>query len=113
MSGEKIRLTKAIIEKTLPPLSGRQFLYDAGGVVGLCLCVTSQGTRTWYLYRKIDRKPVRLKLGRFPDLSVEAARILAAQKVGQIVSGDDPRELAGRRTAGKREESAGIFLLLH
>jgi hypothetical protein len=30
-----------------------------------------------------------------------------------IVSGDDPRELAGRRTAGKREESAGIFLLLH
>lgn len=89
---DKIRLTKAIIEKTPLPLSGRQFLYDAGGPVGLCLCITDKGTRTWYLYRKIDRKPVRLKLGRFPDLSVEAARLVAAGKVGKIVSGEDPRE---------------------
>jgi integrase len=107
MSGEKIRLTKAIIEKTPLPLSGRQFLYDAGGVVGLCLCLTSQGTKTWYLYRKINGKPVRLKLGRFPELSVEAARLVAAGKVGKIVSGEDPRaeerEKDKKQTAGKVE----------
>jgi integrase len=86
---EKIRLTKKIIDLTPVPKSGVIFLYDSAGPAGLCLCVSHEGTRTWYLYRRIAGRPVRLKLGRYPDATVEAARKLAEEAAGKIAAGRD------------------------
>jgi len=97
----KVKLTKAIIEKMNPPLSGRVFAYDSS-ISGLCICLTSAGTQTWYLYRKVNRRPVRLKLGRYPEITPEAARQLATQAAGRMATGED---IQAARVAKRKGET--------
>lgn len=97
---DKIKLTKAVIDKLEPPPSGRIFVYDST-ITGLCLCLTSTGTRTWYLYKKVNRKPVRLKLGRWPAVTVEAAKTLAMEASGRMAGGED---IQAARVAKRKKE---------
>lgn len=97
---EKMKLTKAIIEKMVPPPSGRLFVYDSS-ITGLCVCVMSTGTKTWYLYKKINGKPVRLKLGRWPEVTVEAAKTLAMEAAGRMAGGED---IQAARVAKRQKE---------
>ncbi len=52
---------------------------------GLILLVGNGGSKTFYLYRKINGKPERIKLGAFPDMSVENARNAAMEAKKTIV----------------------------
>ncbi len=97
---DKIKLTKAAIEKLSHPDSGRIFIYDST-ITGLCLCLTNTGTKTWYLYRKMNGKPVRLKLGRFPEVTVEAAKNLATEAAGRMAGGED---IQAARVAKRKKE---------
>lgn len=97
---DKIKLTKAAIEKLSHPLSGRIFVYDST-ITGLCICLTNTGTKTWYLYRKMNGKPVRLKLGRFPEVTVEAAKNLATEAAGRMAGGED---IQAARVAKRKKE---------
>ena len=79
--------------KSPEPKPGSQTIYDTyhdNKEAGLVLLVTSGGSKTFYLSKKINGWPERIKLGRFPDLSVENARKGAAQQKGQIASGINP-----------------------
>jgi len=51
---------------------------------GLYLHVTRTGLKTFFLYRKHKGKPVRLKLGRFPDISVTQAKKRAQEIKGAL-----------------------------
>lgn len=97
---DKVKLTKAVIEKLSHPDSGRIFVYDST-ITGLCLCLTNTGTKTWYLYRKMNGKPVRLKLGRFPEVTVEAAKNLATEAAGRMAGGED---IQAARAAKRKKE---------
>lgn len=101
---DKVKLTKSAIEKLSPPLSGRIFVYDST-ITGLCICLTNTGTKTWYLYRKMNGKPVRLKLGRFPEVTVEAAKNLATEAAGRMAGGEDIQ--AARAAKRKKEVTWG------
>lgn len=99
-ANQRQKLTKAAIDALSPPSSGRIFVYDSA-ITGLCICVTSSGTRTWYLYRKVNRRPVRLKLGRWPEVSAAQARQLATEAAGLAASGRDVhKERQQRRERG-------------
>jgi integrase len=100
----KVKLTKAAIEKLSAPASGRIFVYDST-ITGLCICLTNTGTKTWYLYRKMNGKPVRLKLGRFPEVTVEAAKNLATEAAGRMAGGEDIQ--AARAAKRKKEMTWG------
>jgi len=81
------------------PPKGRQYHYDAQQA-GLAVCVTQTGTRTFYLIRKQDGRPERIRLGRFPDVSIVDARAAAAELTGQAARGRDPAaERRARREA--------------
>lgn len=54
------------------------------------LAVTSKGTKTFYLYRKIDGKPERIFIGLFPDLTIDQARNKAVELKNQIAQGINP-----------------------
>lgn len=84
----KQKLTRSAIDAIPLPPSGRQYHYDST-ISGLCICISSAGSRTWYLYRKVNGRPVRLKLGRYPDVSPEAARRLATEAAGRMAGGED------------------------
>ncbi len=57
------------------------------------LAVTAAGTKTFYLYKRIDGKPERVLLGRFPDISIENARKKAAEAKGTIAGGKNPQKV--------------------
>src|SRR5687768_6679368 len=87
----KVSLTKAFIERLECPEDEDVVVVHDTNIRGLCIRVT-KGNRSFFLYRKVNGRPMRLKLGSFPDISVEIARKAAQKNLGEIVQGKDPRE---------------------
>lgn len=58
---------------------------------GLCLRVTDQGLKTFVLrYRSADGRQPRLKLGRFPQMTLRLARLEAGRIRSELEAGADP-----------------------
>jgi integrase len=98
-------------QKTLNALTTTKqvdYFYD-GGVRGLAIAVTSKGLKTFLLYRKIQGRPERIPIGRYPDLSIEQARGKAQELNTAIAKGENPR--ADQR-AMRQEKTFGEFFEL-
>jgi hypothetical protein len=54
---------------------------------GLKLLVRPTGIKTFVLYRKIQGKPERITIGRFPEITIEQARKKAATLNAKIANG--------------------------
>ncbi len=71
-----------------------------GHIRGLMLRVFASGTKSWFInYRAGTGKKRRLKLGRYPDLSLKGARSAALSALGRVARGEDPQ---GERKADRR-----------
>lgn len=111
MPGETTKTTRFNFTKTmlagLPvPAAGRTVYYD-DRTPGLTLRITETGQRSFYFYRKINGRPVRHRLGGFPEMSVEKAR-KACQK--KSVAGGEGKDLVAERQAERHEQTvAGLF----
>ncbi len=96
MSGKKLNFTKAALERITPPTKpegstgGKFDTYHDTGEKGLVLLVSNGGAKTFYVYKRIKGKPKRVRLGAFPDLSIENARKAAQTEKGLIAQGIDP-----------------------
>ena len=87
------------------------YYHDKGGsqsVAGLALGVTHNGAKSFYVNRRIDGAPKRIKLGRYPDLRIPQARQLAQEALLQIAMGKDP---AQQKRRSKRVNDAAITRL--
>ena len=85
---------KLVFSKTrmqgLPlPEKGRVFYHDEK-LPGLCVQVTAAGGKVFYVYRWLNGRPEKIRLGTFGDLTVEQARTVARAVVGDIAKGGDP-----------------------
>lgn len=98
MASYKINFTKLNLEKIIPPIKSSS---KKGGVFdtyydlkekGLVILVSNGGAKTFYLYKKINRTPVRVKLGDFPTMTIEKARKKAVDNKSIINSGKNPLE---------------------
>ena len=58
----------------------------------LCLQITPNGCKTFYLIKKIDGKVYRIKIGRFPDMAIENARSKSRELKAQIEQGINPAD---------------------
>ena len=56
------------------------------------MIVSYGGSKTFYLSMKIHGKPQRIKLGKFPEISVEEARKLAIENKNTVNKGKNPNE---------------------
>ncbi len=91
----KINFTKKALEDFPIPSKGKRvYCYD-NKIRGLALSVTDKGSKTFVVYRKINGKPERFTLGKFPDLSIENARNMAEGVNSQIAQGRNPNETKG------------------
>jgi len=101
---ETINFTQSRIAKLPAPDAGRDYYKDAK-TAGLSLCVSATGVKTFELYKRMGGRPTRLKIGRFPEVTVEQARKDAARLSGQIAQGKDPaedrRKARGETTVGE------------
>lgn len=104
MPDAKLNFTKAAIDALPLPETGKRKLYHDTKVRGLCIQVTSTGARTFYVYRWAAGKPQKIRVGPYPDMSVEQARKKAEEENAAIARGEDPAEV---RRKGKADKTFG------
>ena len=98
----RFRFLKAKIETLPVPERGRTTYYDAE-VQKLALRVTAAGSKTFYVVKRADEGMVWVKLGTFPDMTIEQARNEATKKLGDFAAGKNPAKV-------KREEKQKLTL---
>ena len=89
----------------LPEAGKRLTLYDTE-TPKLALRVTAAGTKTFYVVKRAGASMAWVKLGIFPDMTVEQARKAAALALGEFASGANP---AAARRAFKAEPTLSEF----
>lgn len=84
-------IKKTLDSLALPKPGKRLYVYDTK-VRGLELMVTDQGKKSFKVYRKLKDKPIRVTLGKYPELSIEQARHEAQKIITEILKGKNPNE---------------------
>jgi integrase len=87
---EKFNFTKRALEARPAPKGDQPLYYHDSVARGLSLCVTPKGRKTFFLYRKIEGRPERVRIGPFPDLTIEQARGRASALNSDIAKGLNP-----------------------
>ncbi len=86
----KLRFSKRALVAIQPPKAGKRLnAYDIE-IPKLALRVTSNGTKTFYVVKRTGREIAWIKLGTFPDMSVEVARNEATRTLAEFTSGVNP-----------------------
>jgi len=105
--GRSINFTKEALSRLPLPKSGRRAAYHDARTTGLQLRVTANGVKTFSVFRRVKGgPPERVTLGRFPDMTVEQARRLAARVNAEIEEGANP---AAVKRAHKAEPTLAEF----
>jgi Arm domain-containing DNA-binding protein len=86
----KFNFTKKAID-LLVSGEKRSYFYDTQ-VRGLALAVDPTGRKTFILYKKVHGRPERVKIGVYPDMSIDAARTQAQGMNVVIAQGGNPAE---------------------
>ena len=91
----------------------RVYFYDEQ-VRGLALAVDPTGRKTFLLYKKVQGRPERVKIGIFPDMSIEGARAQAQGMNVVIAQGGNPaHERRSVRAEMTLQELFDTWLLLY
>lgn len=87
----KLNFTKRSIDGLPLPEGSKRAYYNDEQVKGLQLAVTSKGAKSFVLYRRLEGKPTRLKLGDYPAMTPAIARQEAYKLLGEISKGENPQ----------------------
>lgn len=103
---QKITFTIAALDALPLPEPGQRSTYHDTKVNGLQLRVTSNGTKTFYIFQRVNGKPERVKVGEhpYPLMGIDQARKRAKEIIHQIAEGKSPN-------ATKREDKAKSLTL--
>ena len=105
--GNTINFTKEALTTMRSPEPGQRAVYHDTKTTGLQLRVTHTGVKTFSLFRRVKGGlPERVTLGRFPDMTIEQARKLAARVNSEIEEGSNPAEV---KRAHKGEPTLAEF----
>lgn len=106
MPTTKLNFTKVALEGLPTPPKGKQSYYYDTKMRALAVRVTSNGIRSFVVYRRINGTPERVTLGRFPDLSIEQAWRKAEAINAAIAQGENPND---QRRADRVEITFGAL----
>ena len=85
----RIKFTKTEIDGLPLPEKGRATYYDEQ-IQKLAVRVTAAGTKTFYVIKRDGAAMAWLKLGTFPDMTVDIARKEAEKSLGEFAKGESP-----------------------
>lgn len=107
MTAKTLNFTKETLSALPLPAPGARAVYRDAKTAGLQVRVTAAGVKTFSLFRRIKAgHPERVTLGRFPAMTVEQARKLAARLNADIEEGANPADL---KRAHKGEPTLSAF----
>lgn len=95
----RINFTKTAFDALTLPEPGKRNDYQDIKTTGLQLRVTSSGTKTLSVLRRINGILERITIGRYPDVTIEQARRKAAEINSDIAKGLNPGEVKRGRKA--------------
>lgn len=100
----QIKLTQSVVHNTPPPDygpggQGRQLFIRDSVTPGLGLRITSAGTRSFIVEKRINGVVKRHTLGRVGSLQINDARLLAMKHLVQIASNENPLAIKKAETA--------------
>jgi integrase len=81
--------TTSRLDAIKPPKMGRDSYRDTK-IAGLTFVITVNGSKSFYFVKRIGGKPTRLRIGGYPDISVDGARKEAQKFSGEIAKGVNP-----------------------
>lgn len=84
----KLKFTTKRVNELVAPEKGQRYYYDTE-VHSLAVRVSSAGSRSYILYKKVNGKPQRITLGKVGALSLADARNAAKGYIGQLAAGID------------------------
>lgn len=87
---ERVNFTRQKLDKLPTPPKGKRYSYADKKINGLIIRVTHNGHKSFHIYKKWQGRPIRVTLGKYPDLSVENARKEAYKILGQFTTGKNP-----------------------
>jgi integrase len=104
----KLKFTKtALAALVAPPVGQRLTVYDTE-VPKLALRMTHAGAQTFYVVKRAGASIAWVKLGSFPEMTVERARGEAQKVLGEFANGANPAEA---RRAYKGEPTLAEFFI--
>lgn len=104
MAKFEINFTKqSISDLPVPEPGKRAEAYDKK-IPGLVVRITSSGKRSFAVIKKVRGKTQRIKIGDFPDTTVEQARKQARIKIGLMTEGRDLAEEKRIETRERKKE---------
>lgn len=92
-----LKFSKQRLEALPPAAKGVAYYYDTE-CRGLGISVGTSGRKSFLLYRKVRGSPRRIRIGAFPDVTVEQARTQASRLNGDIAAGALPSPAASNMT---------------
>ena len=87
---ERVNFTGQKLDKLPTPPKGERYSYADKKINGLIIRVTHNGHKSFQIYKKWQGRPIRVTLGKYPDLSIENARKEAYKVMGQFTVGKNP-----------------------
>jgi Arm DNA-binding domain len=87
--------------RALQPRATRYLVSDGRG---LSLDVLPSGVKSWMYRYRHDGKPQKVTLGRYPDLTLKAARDKRDELATQVVGGRSPAQEKKARREGRDDE---------
>jgi len=96
----KLKFTKTTLGAMIPPEAGKRLTVYDTDIPKLALRMTHAGTKTFYVVKRTGIEMVWLKLGVFPDMTVEQARTAAMTALSAFANNENPADV---RRARKQE----------
>jgi hypothetical protein len=87
----RLNFTKRALDRLTLPSEGVAYFYDTD-TKGLAISVGKTGRKSFLLYRKIQGRPERVKIGRYPDVTIDQARKTVAGLNADIAQDLNPAE---------------------
>lgn len=95
----EIEFTKTAIKALPKPEAGKRSTWYDTKTPKLALRVTASGTKTYYVVKRSGSEMVWLKLGTFPDMTVEQAQKGALTALAAFANNENPAEVRRARKA--------------
>lgn len=90
---DKYIFTKKILDGLPIPSEGEnRHSYADLRINGLIIRVTSNGCKSFQVYKKWQGNPIRVTIGKYPDISIENARKEASRIISALTTGKNPNE---------------------
>ena len=106
--------TDRYLKSLKPAEAGKRIVHWDAAKPSFGCRITDRGVVSFFVMRRMHGKPqpVRVVLGRYPDVSLARARRLATEALGDLVSGVHPKEREREQRLTEAKRQANTFAAL-